>query len=240
MSRPWRKGEFAARAWSSGRCRRRPLKARIAVSASGIPTWMCSPPTGVADGVAEQVADPLVALLVGDLRLALARRRVGARPEQARPGGEHRAAQPAERARTASPALRQTSVISSTWQACSSRSTVPDDRPSRSSTAAEVLIWRPVTGSTRNSSSSTPTENGSPEPNSSPISSSPLNPDTIFPAHPRAKPDSTAPFDDPIEHNHGMADADSPDPDPKPKLDRAPPTRSSSCCSASSSSCRST
>jgi hypothetical protein len=48
VSRPWRKGELAARACSSGRWRRSPLKTRIAVSASGIPTWMCRPPTGVA------------------------------------------------------------------------------------------------------------------------------------------------------------------------------------------------
>ena len=47
VSRPWRNGEFAASACSSGRWRRRPLKTRIAVSASGIPTWMCRPPTGV-------------------------------------------------------------------------------------------------------------------------------------------------------------------------------------------------
>jgi hypothetical protein len=40
--------------------------------------------------------------------------------------------------------------------------------------AADAFACRPVTGSTRNNSSSTPTENGSPEPNVLPISSSEL------------------------------------------------------------------
>src|SRR3954451_11324562 len=66
--------------------------------------------------------------------------------------------------RTASPAVVHTSVISSTWQACSSRSTAPWTGPRRSTTAAEALICSPVTGSTRKSSSSTPSENGSPSP----------------------------------------------------------------------------
>jgi hypothetical protein len=75
-------------------------------------------------------------------------------------------------ASTASPAVVQTSVISSTWQACSSGASAPSPTsPTRSSTAADALTWPPVTGSTRNSSSSTPIENGRPEPNRGPVSS---------------------------------------------------------------------
>ncbi len=48
LSRPWRNGELAPSACSIGRCRRRPLNARIAVSASGMPTSTCSPPVGWA------------------------------------------------------------------------------------------------------------------------------------------------------------------------------------------------
>ncbi len=45
------------------------------------------------DRVAEQLADPLVALLVGDRRIAFAGRRVGARAEQPGARGDHRGAQ---------------------------------------------------------------------------------------------------------------------------------------------------
>ena len=99
VSRPWRNGELAASACSSGRWRRSPLKARIAVSASGIPTWMCSPADRRRDRVAEQVADALVALLVGDLGVALGRRRMRARAEQPGAGRDDGAPQPAERRR---------------------------------------------------------------------------------------------------------------------------------------------
>jgi hypothetical protein len=54
--------------------------------------------------------------------------------------------------------------MSSSWQECSSRSTVPSMAPTRSCTAVDALICAPVSGSTRNSSSSTPTVNGAPEP----------------------------------------------------------------------------
>ena len=99
---------------SSARWRRSPLKARIAVSASGIPTWTCSAADRRGDRVAEQVADALVALLVGDLRLALARRSDACRcPASAGAGREHgpraaRAGRP-----IASAAVSQTSVMSS-------------------------------------------------------------------------------------------------------------------------------
>jgi hypothetical protein len=39
--------------------------------------------------VTEQVTDPLVAILVGDLRLPLLSRRVGSRAENARARGDH-------------------------------------------------------------------------------------------------------------------------------------------------------
>ena len=98
MSRPWRKGELAASACSSGRWRRRPLKARIAVSGVGHPDVDVQPADRRRDRVAEQVADALVALLVGDLGVALGRRRVRPRAEQPGAGRDDRAAQPAERA----------------------------------------------------------------------------------------------------------------------------------------------
>jgi hypothetical protein len=44
---PYQYGEFAASAWRSGRCRRMPLNARIAVAASGMPTWTWSAAVGV-------------------------------------------------------------------------------------------------------------------------------------------------------------------------------------------------
>ena len=47
LPRPWRKGELAASACSSGRCSRSPLQTRMAVAASGIPTWTCSAHVGV-------------------------------------------------------------------------------------------------------------------------------------------------------------------------------------------------
>jgi hypothetical protein len=68
------------------------------------------------------------------------------------------------RAAVASPAVAHTPVISSTWQACSSRSTVPSTGPMRSSTARDASICAPVAGSTRKSSSSTPSEKGVLEP----------------------------------------------------------------------------
>src|SRR3954454_7826849 len=89
-------------------------------------------------------------------------------------------------ARAASPAEPQTPVISSTWQACSSRSTVPSTSPRRSSTAREASICEPVAGSTRNSSSSTPREKGAaPAPNrwSEGSMSSPTYPQTAMDHH---------------------------------------------------------
>ena len=165
MSRPWRYGEFAASACSSGRWRRRPLN--VADRGLGVrhADVDVQPADRRRDGVAEQVADPLVALLVGDLRLALERRGMCSGAEQARSCVPRLLAADRRARAAAEAALSHTSLISSTWQACSSRSTVPVTGPRRSSTADEALVWRPVTGSTRNSSSSTPTVNGVPVPN---------------------------------------------------------------------------
>jgi hypothetical protein len=47
-------------------------------------------------GIAEQIPDPLIAVLVGDLGIPLLRRGMGTGAEDARPGGEHGRAQRAE------------------------------------------------------------------------------------------------------------------------------------------------
>ena len=134
------------------------------------------PADGRRDGVAEQVADALVALLVGDLGLALDGGGMRAGAEHARRRSRRTARRSPPSVPTASPVVRHTSVISSTWQACSSRSTAPSTGPSRSSTAADALVCSPVSGSTRNSSSSTPSVKGSPVPNASVVSSSRVKP----------------------------------------------------------------
>jgi len=54
-------------------------------------------PDRSSDRISEQVADALVALLVGDLGLTLHRRRMRPRPKQPRPRRDDRPAQTAER-----------------------------------------------------------------------------------------------------------------------------------------------
>ena len=79
MSRPWRNGELAPSACSSGRWRRSAVEGADRGLGVGHPDVDVQAADRVGDRVAEQVADALVALLVGDLGVAL-----GARPDACR------------------------------------------------------------------------------------------------------------------------------------------------------------
>ena len=84
-SRPYRYGEFAPSACSSGIQPRMPLAARIAVSPSGIPTCTCTPQCGVWRIERAQAAlDQLVALAAAQAHVAVRAQRMDAGAEQRR------------------------------------------------------------------------------------------------------------------------------------------------------------
>ena len=120
------------------------------------------------DGVAEQVADALVALLVGDLGLAFGGRRMRARAEQPRArvdDGPPQAVEHVDRLAGAGADVGDELELTGVELALHRAAHVPI----RSWTAVDALICVPVTGSTRNSSSSTPTVKGWPDPKACPL-----------------------------------------------------------------------
>ena len=138
------------------------------------------------DRIAEQVLNPLVALLVGDLRVALGRG--GWVPEPSSPAPISRTARRIEASEPiASPTVWCTSVINSSWQACSSWATEPVSSPSALDHGRGRVHWRPVTGSTGNNSSSTPSENGRPEPKQTSGSASSVSSLTLHPTLPGSR-----------------------------------------------------